>query len=148
MNKLRKALSGIPLATAVRILNVLIAVFAVIALIAGIRMVNELRDTYDRDRYVTIDYDLREGNYAGMIRECYRRAYDVDPYRSAYEEDFSLALYADAAFRNSFFEAVGDTENAQRMRERMETEKERSGSLSAATEDIDRAIARIPLYLD
>ena len=131
---------------AVKLLNVLTVLMVLVMLISLGRMVSELHRVFARDAYSGIDYALREGNYAEMVRDYYRRSFDVAPFSSEYEEEYYVAQYTDAAFRHQFYRAVGDTEMAERYGERMESARGASGSLAAATADVDRILESIPLY--
>ena len=129
----------------VRLLNVLILVTALAAAISLIRMVGELRSSFDRDRYSDLEYYLQQGEYADMVRQYYYRYYDVAPFSSAHEEAYHVAGYADAAFQHQFYEAIGDRERAGSLARRMETERDGCGSLSVAADDIDRLLVSISL---
>jgi len=131
---------------AVTLLNILAVLMAFVMLISLGRMVNELRRVFDRDPYSGIEYALQEGDYAGMIRDYYYRGYDVAPFASVHEEEYRVAQYADAAFQQHFFQAVGDREMAGRYAARMESARESCGSLTAAAEDVDRLLENIRLY--
>ena len=131
---------------AVRLLNVLTVLMVLIMLISLGRMVSEIHRVFARTPYTSIDYSLREGNYAEMVRDYYYRNFDVAPFSSEYEEEYYVAQYADAAFRHQFFRAVGDTEAAGYYGERMDNARRASGSLEAATTDVDRILDSIPLY--
>ena len=110
------------------------------------RMVSELHRVFNRDPYSGIEYALREGDYAEMIRNYYYRNYDVAPFASTHEEEYHVAQYADAAFQHQFFQAVGDQEMAGRYAARMESARQACGSLAAAAEDVDRLLENIRLY--
>ena len=129
----------------VRFLNILLVIMALAAGIALIRLVGELRSSFDRDRYSNLEYYLQQGEYADMVRQYYYRYYDVAPFTSAHEEAYHVAGYADTAFQHQFFEAIGDGERAEALARRMETERDGCGSLSVAADDIDRLLASIPL---
>lgn len=131
---------------AVTLLNILAVLMAFVMLISLGRMVNELRRVFNRDPYSGIEYALQEGDYAGMIRDYYYRSYDVAPFASLHEEEYRVAQYADAAFQQQFFQAVGDHEMAGRYAARMESAREACGSLTAAAEDVDRLLENIRLY--
>ena len=128
----------------VRFLNILLVIMTLAAGIALIRMVGELRSSFDRDRYNDLEYYLQQGEYADMVRQYYYRYYDVAPFASAHEEAYHVAGYADAAFRHRFYEATGDQERAEALARRMETERKGSGSLAIADDDIVRLLEDIP----
>lgn len=129
----------------VRFLNILLVIMTLAAGIALIRLVGELRSSFDRDRYSDLEYYLQQGEYADMVRQYYYRYYDVAPFTSAHEEAYHVAGYADAAFQHQFYEAIGNGEQAEALARRMETERDGCGSLSVAADDIDRLLASIPL---
>ncbi|MBQ9248912.1 MAG: hypothetical protein IJ179_00920 [Oscillospiraceae bacterium] len=131
---------------AVKLLNVLAVLMVFVMLISLGRMVGELHRVFNRDPYSGIEYALREGDYAEMIRNYYYRNYDVAPFASTHEEEYHVAQYADAAFQHQFFQAVGDQEMAGRYAARMESARQACGSLAAAAEDVDRLLENIRLY--
>ena len=131
---------------AVRFLTVLAVLMTIVMLIVLGRMTSELHRVFARDPYTSIDYNLQQGNYDDMVSEYYRRAFDVAPFSSIHEEEYHVAQYADAAFRHQYFETVGDSEMAGRLAEEMARARQESGSLSSATEDIDRLLAAIPRF--
>ena len=131
---------------AVRFLTVLAVLMTIVMLIVLGRMTSELHRVFARDPYTSIDYNLQQGNFDDMVSEYYRRAFDVAPFSSIHEEEYHVAQYADAAFRHQYFETVGDSEMAGRLAEEMARARQESGSLSSATEDIDRLLAAIPRF--
>ena len=80
-----------------KLLTVLAVLMAVIMLIFLGRMVSELHRVFARDPYSIIDYDLQQGDYAGMVTEYYHRGFDVAPFSGVREEEYYIAQYADAA---------------------------------------------------
>ena len=130
----------------VKLLNILTVLVTILMLIVLGRMTTELHRVFTRDPYSSIDYGLQEGDYANMVMEYYRRAYSIVPFSSIHEEEYHVAQYADAAFRHQYFETVGDSEMAGRLAEEMARARQESGSLSSATEDIDRLLAAIPRF--
>ncbi len=130
----------------VKLLTVLAVLMALIMLIFLGRMVSELHRVFARDPYSIIGYDLQQGDYAGMVSEYYRRGFDVAPFSSVHEEEYSIAQYADAAFQHQFYQAVDDTEAAGRCAEQMERARQASGSLAAVTDDVDRLLENITLF--
>jgi hypothetical protein len=128
----------------VRLLNVLMVIALLVSVILFSRMISEIRSSYARDQYGSIAYSLREGDYGDMVREYYRRAYDIAPFKTEYEEEYHLAAYADAAFRYLFFVKAGDESGAERTARKMETERSLTGSLSSLTGEIDEILEEIP----
>ena len=128
----------------VRLLNVLMVIALLVSVILFSRMISEIRSSYARDQYGSIAYSLREGDYGDMVREYYRRAYDIAPFKTEYEEEYHLAAYADAAFRYLFFVRAGDETGAERTAWKMETERSLTGSLSSLTGEIDEILEEIP----
>ena len=129
-----------------KLLTVLAVLMAIIMLVFLGRMVNELHRVFARDPYSIIDYDLQQGDYAGMITEYYHRGFDVAPFSGVHDEEYYIAQYADAAFQHQFYKAVDDAEAAGRCAEQMERARRASGSLAAVTGDIDRLLESILLY--
>lgn len=129
-----------------KLLTVLAVLMAVIMLIFLGRMVSELHRVFARDPYSIIDYDLQQGDYAGMVTEYYHCGFDVAPFSGVREEEYYIAQYADAAFQHQFCQAAGNTEAAGHFAEMMECARQASGSLAAVTGDIDRLLESIPLY--
>ena len=129
----------------VRFLNVLMVIALLVAVILFSRMISEIRSSYARDQYGSIAYSLRDGDYGDMVREYYRRAYDIAPFKSDYDEEYHLAAYADAAFRHCFFTASGDETGSEKTARKMETERPLTGSLASLTEEIDGVLEEIPL---
>ena len=129
----------------VNLLNALIVIALLVAVILLSRMISEIRSSYARDPYGSIAYSLREGDYGDMVREYYRRAYDIAPFKTDYEEEYHLAAYADAAFRHRFFTGAGDEAGAEKTALKMETERSLTGSLSSLTGEIDDILEEIPL---
>ena len=138
MRNVKKKTSGL-----VKFLNILIVLTALAAGISLIRMVGELRSSFDRDRYSNLEYDLQQGDYADMIRQYYNRHYDIAPFSTAHEESYHVAGYADTAFRQRFFETVGDEARAEALQRRVDEERAGCGTLSVATEDIDRLLDEV-----
>ena len=87
-----------------KLLTVLAVLMAIIMLVFLGRMVNELHRVFARDPYSIIDYDLQQGDYAGMITEYYHRGFDVAPFSGVHDEEYYIAQYADAAFQHQFYE--------------------------------------------
>ena len=141
---MRKSDTGRKASRLVRFLNILIVASAIAAGICLIRMVREIRYTFDREPYSSLEYSLQQGDYADMVREYYRRYYDIAPFESEHEEGYRLAEYADAAFRARLYEAAGDREMAEHCARRAENARSGCGSLTVAIEDIDRALERVP----
>ena len=110
---------------------------ALAAGIALIRLVGELRSSFDRDRYSNLEYYLQQGEYADMVRQYYYRYYDVAPFTSAHEEAYHVAGYADTAFQHQFYEAIGDGERAEAMARRMAELKKEEQDARLAAEVID-----------
>ena len=132
--------------TSAKLLTVLAVLLTLVMLIVMGRMVTELHRVFTRDPYSSIDYNLQQGNYDDMVSEYYRRAYNVAPFSSAYEEEYHIAEYADAAFQHQYFQAVGDLEMAEQYAGQMASARQASGSLAEVTGDIDRLLEDIPLY--
>ena len=131
---------------AVKLLNVLIAVFLLVAVILFGAMVKEIRQVYSRDPYDSISWYLQDGAYGSMAGEYYRRAFDISPFSSPWEEEYHLAAYADAAFRYQFFDTIGNAEQAERFAGRMASERALTGSLSGETDTVDEILEQIPLH--
>lgn len=128
----------------VRLLNILIVAVALVAAFVMIRMTIEIREAYDRDRYSSIEYYLQDGEYSGMIREYYRKYYDIAPFKSTHGEAYNVAQYADAVFQSRLFEAAGDRELAKEQADRAESARNYAGSLSVTLDDIDRLLEHFP----
>ena len=131
---------------AVKLLNIIIVITVLAAVIMLVRMVSEIRRSFDRDPYNSMEYSLRDGDYASMVRNYYYRGYDIAPFKNAYEEEYHVAEYADAAFRHQFFHAVGNTEMANRFEARMEAARSQCGSVEVSTHDIDRLLDEAELF--
>lgn len=130
----------------ITLLNVLIVLMAFVMLVSVVHLVSEARSSFVRDRYNSMEYPLREGDYGDMIGNYYRWHYDVDPFSTPSEEEYRLAAYADAAFRRQLFAAAGDDGMADRCLRQMEQAREGIGSLSVSADDVDRLLESIPLY--
>ena len=130
----------------VRMLNVLTVLMALVLLVSVIHLVGEVRSAFVRDRYNSMEYPLREGEYGEMVDKYYRWNYDVAPFSTPNEEEYNVAAYADAAFRHQLFEAVGDKEMAARCEWRMEEARGKTGSLSVSADEVDRLLESIPMY--
>ncbi len=146
MNKRKE--TGLKKNPFVIILDILIAVTLIVALILLGRMNRQLRESYARDPYNSIAYSLREGDYGSMVKEYYRRGYDIDPFSSDNEEEYHLAGYADAAFRARFYEAVGNTAQAERLRRKQEAERAALGSLAAESTAVDSLVEAAGAFSD
>ena len=131
---------------AVRLLNILTVIMALVAVIALFRLSTEFRRGLQRDSYGGIEYSLKDEEYADMVREYYYRHYDVEPFPGPYEEAYQVAAYADAAFRRQFYQAVGDGQMAGRMQERMEEARAGSGSLAVSAGDVDQLLETVTLF--
>ena len=129
----------------VKLLNILMVIMIIAALVSLIRMVNELRRSFERDPYSGITYDLQDQDYAGMVREYYNRNYDVAPFPSLHEDEYHVAEYTDAAFQRLFFETVGDSERTEFLEAKMKAARDRCGVLSVSADDVDEVLAAIPL---
>ena len=130
----------------IALLNIITIVMAFVMLISVVRLVSEMRSAFVRDRYNSMEYPLREGDYGEIVENYYRWHYDVEPFSTPNEEEYQVAAYADAAFRHQLFEAVGDDDMAGRCLEKMEQAREKTGSLSVSADEVDRLLENIPLY--
>ena len=128
------------------LLNVLTVLMAFVLLVSVVRLVSEMRSAFVRDRYNSMEYPLREGDYGEMVENYYRWHYDVDPFSTPNEEEYNVAAYADAAFRHQLFEAAGDEDMAARCERKMEEARAKTGSLSVSADEVDRLLESIPLY--
>ena len=128
------------------LLNVLMVLMAFVLLVSVVRLASEMRSAFVRDRYNSMEYPLREGDYGEMVENYYRWHYDVDPFSTPNEEEYHVAAYADAAFRHQLFEAVGDEDMAERTWQEMEEARTKTGSLSISADEVDRLLENIPLY--
>ena len=130
----------------VRILNVLTVVALLAAIFSIMKLVNELRYSFNREPYSNMEYNLQDENYGDMIGEYYNRSYDVAPFPTVREEEYHVAEYADAAFRHLFYENAGDEEQAERMESRMQSAREGCGMLSVSADDLDALLKEIAVY--
>ena len=128
----------------VKLLNAVMVLALLITVFLFSRMISEIRSAAARDQYGSIAYSLRDGNYGDMVREYYRRAYDIAPFKSDYEEEYHLAAYADASFRHFLFTGTGDETGAEKTARKMAEERSLTGSLSSLTEEIDEILKNIP----
>ena len=110
------------------------------------KLVNELRYSFNREPYSNMEYNLQDENYGDMIGEYYNRSYDVAPFPTVREEEYHVAEYADAAFRHLFYENAGDEEQAERMESRMQSAREGCGKLSVSADDLDALLKEIAVY--
>lgn len=131
---------------AVRFLNLLTVIAALLCVISAIHTVNELRSAFARDPYGTIEYSLEDGNYGQMVSQYYRMYCDVAPFSSPYEQNYQAAAYADAAFHHQFFTAVGNHEAAARWAQRMEDARLGMGELAVVASDVDEVLDAVTLY--
>ena len=128
------------------VLNMLTILMAFVLLVSVIRLVSEMRSSFVRDSYNSMEYPLREGDYGEMVYNYYRWHYDVEPFSTPNEEEYHVAAYADAAFRHQLFEAIGDEDMAARLEQEMEEARAKTGSLSVSTDEVDRLLEDIRLY--
>lgn len=128
------------------LLNVLLVVALLAALISMSRMISELRRAYNRDPTTGMAYYLQDGDYAGMVREYYHRSYDIAPFPTPQEEEYHVAEYADAAFRDLYFRTVGDAEMTERLEAKMKSARDGCGMLSVSADDVDDILNGISLY--
>ena len=133
-------------APGIGLLNVLMIVMSFVLLVSVIRLVSEMRSAFVRDRYHSMEYTIRDGDYGEMVNIYYRWHYDVDPFPTQDEEEYQLAAYTDAAFRHQLFEAAGDDDMAVRLEWQMEQARKRVGSLSGSADEVDRLLEDITLY--
>ena len=143
---MRKKTTDRKASKAVKLLNVLTVLMAIILLFFFFRMTSELRRVFTPDPYSSIAYYLQDGYYGDMVSEYYRRNYDMAPFSGAHEEEYRVAQYTNAAFLHQFFQTIGDLKEAERFAEQMESARQASGSLAAVTEDVDSLLESIPLY--
>ncbi len=143
---MQKTTDKIKFSRTVNLLNIVAVIVAVAAFIVMVKMINELNGSFNRDPYNSMEYSLQSGDYADMVRTYYYKSYDVAPFETAYEEEYHVAEYADAAFRHRFFEATGNEVMAKRFAERMQKARDGCGSLQVSADDIDRIISAIELY--
>ncbi|MBQ6372081.1 MAG: hypothetical protein IJJ22_03035 [Oscillospiraceae bacterium] len=143
---MQKTTDKIKFSRTVNLLNIVAVIVAVAAFIVMVKMINELNGSFNRDPYNSMEYSLQSGDYADMVRTYYYKSYDVAPFETAYEEEYHVAEYADAAFRHRFFEATGNEVMAKRFAERMQKARDGCGSLQVSANDIDRIISAIELY--
>ena len=143
---MRKAKAERNSSKTVRLLNIVTVIVAIAALIIMVNMIGEIRSAFNRDPYSSMEYSLQSGDYADMVRQYYYRSYDVAPFETAYDEEYNVAAYADAAFRHQFFVASGDAEMAQRFETRMQKARDGCGSLQVSADDVDKLLEAIELY--
>ena len=130
----------------VKILNVLTVLVLLAAIFSVAKLVTELQRSFKREPYSNMEYNLQDENYGEMIREYYNRSYDVAPFPTVREEEYHVAEYADAAFRHLFYEKTGDAEQAERMKERMQSAREGCGKLSVTADDLDALLDTVTVY--
>ncbi|MBO4915420.1 MAG: hypothetical protein J5449_09465 [Oscillospiraceae bacterium] len=130
----------------IMLLNILIVLMAFVTVVSVVRLVSEVRSSFVRDRYNSMEYSLHDGDYGDMVYHYYYWHYDVDPFSTPSEEEYHVAAYADAAFRHQLFEAAGDGEMADRCLRQMAQAREGTGSLSVSADEVDRILEGIPLY--
>ena len=130
----------------IALLNILTILMAFVMLVSVVRLVSEMRSAFVRDRYNSMEYPLKEGNYAEMVYNYYRWNYDVDPFSTPNEEEYQVAAYADAAFRYKLFSAADEAEKTEYWEHRMEQAREKTGSLSVSADEVDRLLENIPQY--
>ena len=133
-----------PSSLLIKVLNVLTVLVLLAAIFSITKLVSELRRSFNREPYS----NLQDENDGDMIREYYNRGYDVDPFQSVHEEEYRVAEYADAAFRHLFYESAGNEEQAERMKERMQSAREGTGKLSVSLDDVDAVLDSITVYPD
>ena len=129
-----------------RVLNLLLVLMLLVTAGSGAWMAARLHRAYTRDPYGSIQYCAKNGEFSDMVRVFRRNHYDVDPFRSPYEEEYHLADYADAAFQLRYFETVGDEPMAQRLRERMEAARAQIELLAPVLGQIDRTLDEGPYH--
>ena len=130
----------------IRFLNVLTVLVLLAAILSISKLVRELRYAFNREPYSNMEYNLQDENYGDMVREYYSRSYDVAPFATLHEEEYHVAEYADAAFRNLFYENAGDSEQAASMKTRMQDARNGSGKLSVSADDLDSILEEITLF--
>ena len=130
----------------IALLNFLMVLMALVLLASAVHLVSEMRSSFVRDHYNSMEYPLKEGDYGEMVYNYYRWHYDTAPFPTPSEEEYHVAAYADAAFRHQLFSAVGDGEMAARCLRQMEQAREKTGSLSVSADEVDRLLENIPLY--
>ena len=127
-----------PSSLLIKVLNVLTVLVLLAAIFSITKLVTELRRSFNREPYSNMEYNLQDENY--------NRGYDVDPFQSVHEEEYRVAEYADAAFRHLFYESAGNEEQAERMKERMQSAREGTGKLSVSVDDVDAVLDSITVY--
>jgi hypothetical protein len=130
----------------IALLNILTIVMAFVMLVSIVRLISEMRSAFVRDRYHSMEYTLKEEDYAGMVSDYYRWNYDVDPFSTPNEEEYQVSAYADAAFRYKLFSAAGEDGKREYWQQRMEQAREKTGSLSVSADEVDRLLDNVPQY--
>ena len=143
MRESRKKAESFPLTTILNVITVLVLLAAIFSIA---KLANELNDVFNRAAYSNMEYKLQDENYGDMVREYYNRGYDVAPFATLHEEEYHVAEYADAGFRHLFYENIGDQEQAERMRTRMQAAREGCGALSVSADDLDGILEKITVY--
>jgi hypothetical protein len=82
-------------------------------------------------------YALERSEYAELVDEYYGDRGVLGRINDGYEDAAAVAEYADAAFRYGAYMESGDTQRAQRQKERMDKAAEKAGIYGPELEKID-----------
>ena len=85
-------------------------------------------------------YEIERGNYSQLVYDYQYYGGIIGRVNKGSEEAAAVAEYADAAFRHSAYEYVGDTEKAARQKQRMEEAEASLGLYSPEAAKIDERL--------
>lgn len=125
-------------------LNVIIAFLTVCVVIVLIGYGgNNMNSYYNRKFGSNYEqYELRNGNYSGLIYDYYYNGGSIGRVDKGSEDLAAVAEYAEAAFRKSAYEKAGDTERAKVQSSRMEKAEAAVGIYSPEIAKIDELLKR------
>ena len=126
------------------IIVVMNVVIAILCLVLFILMITAGQSLYERYSMPCKDFyfsgDINREDYVAMVPEYYRNVAEGFEKAPGMQEYYGVAKYYEAASLFKAYEAVGDTDRAEREKDKMEAAAEEMGGWSVLQEDIRKQL--------